>query len=97
MEELERTIDKYKVGIDPDTGAPMLSTKAMAAVKIQIKKTIQELITTSKNPAQAMLLCFYGWSSISDMAEGYQGIQQGLLVSEDTRADTRSYSDVDDG
>lgn len=64
-DELEQFLETLKVGINPDTGAKMMSSEGMAAVKIAIKQQWE----TFNGMADALVRTSVA-GQVSDMAEG---------------------------
>ena len=67
--ELERQLEKFKTGIDADTGAPTMSSEGMAAVKFSIVNTMQELSAVGDGVAHALTRVSLA-GQVSDMAQG---------------------------
>ena len=69
--EFAKTLDSFQTGINPDTGAPMMSSEGMTAVKLQIKET--HAAYAEQNSAQAAALVRTSLAGqVSDLAEGYR-------------------------
>ena len=67
--ELAAQLDKMKVGINPDTGAPMMSSEGMAAVKIMLKESMQQYGLATDGVADSLLRTSIA-GQVSDMAQG---------------------------
>ena len=64
--ELEAQLNKFKTGIDADTGLPSMSSEGMAAVKIAIKNAMMDFA----DPASQALLRTSMAGQVADMAMG---------------------------
>ena len=82
--ELSRELDKMKVGINPDTGAPMMSSEGMTAVKLMIKQSMEEFGLATDGVADALVRTSVA-GQVSDMAQGmrYAEGTAGVLRSQE--------------
>ena len=67
--EMQRQIDSFKVGVNPDTGAPMMSSEGMTAVKVRLKKEMQEYAEAARSDALVRTSLA---GQVSDMASGFR-------------------------
>ena len=82
--ELSSQLDKFKVGINPDTGAPMMSSEGAAAVKIMLKKSMEEFGLATDGVADSLVRTSMA-GQVSDMAQGmrYAEGTAGVLRSQE--------------
>ena len=67
--ELTRELDRMKVGINPDTGAPMMSSEGMTAVKLMLKESMQQFGLATDGVADSLVRTSIA-GQVSDMAQG---------------------------
>ena len=82
--ELTRELDRMKVGINPDTGAPMMSSEGMTAVKLMLKESMQQFGLATDGVADSLVRTSIA-GQVSDMAQGmrYSEGTAGVLRSQE--------------
>ena len=84
--EMEQALKSFKTGINPDTGAPMMSSEGMTAVKLALKDAMNEFGNAGDGVAHAYVRTSLA-GQVSDMA-------QGMRYSEGSAAVLRSQEQI---